>query len=507
MQDVATNREPALMDGTLGPGALARLVLVLAAGFVLRSLHPSQPIVENYVGRQIPTAMVARNLERDGDFLHPRLETGPFPNYFPVEPPIYQALVVGLRKATRLPLDVSGRLASALAATLCAWGIYALVKRRAGEEAALAAAAAFSMLPITIRYGRAFQPDALMLGACTAGLACWDLAATSSRRRLLTVGGWILLAVGIAAKATAAYLLAVAFLAVLPRRNLKSALLCGSVLLPTIAWYLWANHLVQTSGSRASAENREIWMAAVGLAALAEWDTWQEAGRFLLLRAFTPFGLFGAVCGFLSSVQSQTTRLWWTWAGLAIATMALLASKLHHEYYWLCLAPVASAGLGLVWARLDSWRPGVAFSAAVGFALLALAASDSTWRTPDEWLGIAEAGRELAEATGKDDLIVAPEALLFYADRRGCRLEYTMAAATRAASEWEPQGQLISPIELIDLYRRNGARWAADLNADSSDQLRFDLNESLAHIYKLMPGHYDFVLAKLEPDEPATDGQ
>ena len=32
--------------------------------FLIRALHPGQPIVENYVGRQVPTAMVARNLER-----------------------------------------------------------------------------------------------------------------------------------------------------------------------------------------------------------------------------------------------------------------------------------------------------------------------------------------------------------------------------------------------------------------------------------------------------------
>jgi hypothetical protein len=279
------------------------------------------------------------------------------------------------------------------------------------------------------------------------------------------------------------------------------------VLLPTIAWYAWADRLVAASGSKALAENREIWMNVVGPQALISWETWKEIYRFLMLRAFTPLGLLGASWGLLFGLQGKSTRLWWAWAGLATTTMAFLASKLHHEYYWLCLAPAAAAGLGLTWASIDAWRPGVAFSAAVGFALLALAASDSTWRTPDEWLGVVEVGRELAEATRPDDLIVGPEALLFYADRRGCRLEYTMAAATRAASEWEPQRQLIAPIQLVEMYRKKGARWLADLNAGSDDELRSDVNHSIAHVYGLMPGHHDFVLAKLEPDEPPTDGE
>ena len=73
---------------------------LLVAVFLLRLVHIDQPIVENYVGRQIPTAMVARNLERGSGLLHPRLDTGPFPNYFLVEPPVYEWAVVALRCET-----------------------------------------------------------------------------------------------------------------------------------------------------------------------------------------------------------------------------------------------------------------------------------------------------------------------------------------------------------------------------------------------------------------------
>ena len=69
---------------------------------VIRVVHAGQPIVENYVGRQVPTAMVARNLDRGSGFLRPQLDTAPFPNYFLVEPPIYESGVVVLKRATRI---------------------------------------------------------------------------------------------------------------------------------------------------------------------------------------------------------------------------------------------------------------------------------------------------------------------------------------------------------------------------------------------------------------------
>src|SRR5258708_3230127 len=94
------------------------LSLLLLATFVIRALYAGQPIVENYVGRQIPTAMVARNLDRGSGFLRPTLDTAPFPNYFVVEPPIYESGVVALKRATGLSLDEAGRVFSALATAL-----------------------------------------------------------------------------------------------------------------------------------------------------------------------------------------------------------------------------------------------------------------------------------------------------------------------------------------------------------------------------------------------------
>src|SRR6058998_2885338 len=44
----------------------------------LRSVNLCQPLLENFIDRQIQTAMMARNLARDGSMLYPKVDIGPF---------------------------------------------------------------------------------------------------------------------------------------------------------------------------------------------------------------------------------------------------------------------------------------------------------------------------------------------------------------------------------------------------------------------------------------------
>lgn len=74
----------------------ASLAIVFIIRFGLELWNINQPIFEGYIGRQVPTAMVARGLARGDSFFYPKLQTGPFPSYFLVEPPIYAWLVARL---------------------------------------------------------------------------------------------------------------------------------------------------------------------------------------------------------------------------------------------------------------------------------------------------------------------------------------------------------------------------------------------------------------------------
>ena len=492
------------------------LSILLLATFLVRALYAAQPIVENYVGRQVPTAMVARNLDRGKGFLRPQLDTAPFPNYFLVEPPIYEASVVALMRLTQLSLPEAGRILSALATALAALGLFLLARRREGAVVAYLAVAAFAAFPLTIRYGRAFQPDAAMMGAVVLGLACWDQYRSGGRRYWLAAA-WCSVALGLAIKITAAFLLVPAVLVIARGRSLRAMLHVGSTLLPAVLWYVWAAHLLESGeGSRASVDNQSIWRGLVGPAALLKPETLKFVGWFLLVRAFTPVGAVLAMIGLAGTFWKQAQArnriapnvslaqgdgLWLAWGISALVAMAFLAEKLHHEYYWLLIAPVAAVGIGRCLAWLAQINRGVAVAVAGSLFLLSWVQVRSTWRTPDEWNGLERAAGTVAATVPADAWVVAPEALLFQADRRGCRMEWSTAAAARAAGEWEAGRRVDGPLELVEFYRRQGARYFADLGCREADTTREGLHDAVRRRYKVIVDRPDVIIADLADSE------
>jgi hypothetical protein len=480
---------------------LACFVLLLT--FLIRAFHAGQPIVENYVGRQVPTAMVARNLERGSGLLRPALDTAPFPNYFVVEPPLYECGVILLKRSTGLKLEEAGRVTSALATVLAAWGLFVLARPREGRRTALLAVSALAVLPLTIRYGRAFQPDAAMLGAVVAGLACWDRY-QSSRRWHWLVAGWSLLALGFAIKVIAAFLLIPLLLVIVRPRRVPTMLAACSTLLPALLWYVWADYLVGgTDGSRASADNRAIWLHLLGPAGLLETETLKFVAWFLLVRSFTPLGVGLALYGLLvrSKAQDDRLRLWWVWGISTLVAMAFLAEKLHHEYYWLLLAPVVAVGIGRSLDRVAVKHSGIAVVVGLAMLLLCGFQARSTWCTPAEWTDLEAAARLVSKNVPRDAWVVAPEALLFQADRRGCRMEWTTPAARRAAGEWRAEIEVDGPLDLLDYYRRQGARYFADLGRPQADARREGLHDAIRQRYKVIVDCPEVIIAELVGSE------
>jgi hypothetical protein len=519
------------------------LCTVLVVTFLIRAWRTDQPIVENYVGRQIPTAMVARNLERGSGFLWPELDTAPFPSYFVVEPPLYQLLVVNLRRPTGLTLEAAGRIVSALAMTLGAWGLFTLVRKRRGERAALLAILAFAIMPLTIRYGRAFQPDALMLGTVLAGLACCDRSASHDSRSWLGAG-LCLLAFGIAVKVIAAFVLVPCCLANPRLRRARILAALAATLVPALAWYAWAYHLIEFGGgSRASADNRSIWLQLAGPIALFKRETLLWVARFLLVRAFTPVGAALAIIGFWRG-RDANDRLFQFWGISSLVVMAILAGKLHHEYYWLFLAPPVAFGIGVALDRMTNHAS--RFAAFSGLALLCVIQVRSTWQMPADWIGLESAARTVATVVPPQTWAASSEALLYQADRRGCRMEWTAPAARRAAGEWPGKRALSAnsanvgqpfqadvrlesltyngvrlesptcngatsavprsddvenPMKLLEFYRGRGARYFADLGNVRHDAMRMALHDFVRRRYKVIVDCPEVIIADLADSE------
>ena len=145
------------------------------------------------------------------------------------------------------------------------------------------------------------------------------------------------------------------------------------------------------------------------------------------MRAFTPLGpplaCWGLVVG-----RPRCDRLWIVWGLSALSAMAALAAKLHHEYYWLSIAPVVAVGMA---RGLVAIGKGAAVVGARIGAVLARALGDLFRIDVDHADGMAIAPRGGGGGSvrvPRDAWVVAPEALLFAADRRGCRLELTNSA-------------------------------------------------------------------------------
>jgi hypothetical protein len=475
---------------------------LLATAFAVRLAGLDQPLVENYVGRQVPTAMVARNLQRGSGFLHPSLDVAPFPNRFLVEPPGYAWVAGALSRWTRLDLGAAGRATSAFGIVLAAWGLYGLAARREGDAVALAAVAVFLALPITLRYGRAFQPDALMLGLIVAGLRCCDDAEHGAGRGRLAAGP-ALLAAGLALKVVSVYVLVPLLWCVRPRRDARSLALAAATLAPAVLWYAFALAEMASSGggSRASADNGGIWLSVLVPTAWLDASTYRHIGRFLFLRSFTPLGPPLAVAG-LVLIRPRGDRLWTVWGLSALAAMAALAAKLHHEYYWLALAPVLAVGVaravvGL--ARAGATGRLMAGGLSAGLVGLSALCAGSTWTTPAEWRPLRAAARDVRQTVPAGAWLVAPEALLFEADRRGCRLELTPSASRRAAGEWG--GELGGgPVELLEFYRRRGASYFADVAPDDPGPDRLALHAAVRRRYNVVIDRPGVLIARLTAD-------
>ena len=458
--------------------------LLLLVVFATRAWHADQPPLEGYVGRQIPTAMVARNLARGSGFFHPQLDTGPFPNLFLVEPPIMAGVVATISRLTGSPLDPTGRLVSAGSMTLAAWGIAGLVRRRSGLTASLGAVVALASFPISIRFGRAFQPDAMALGLVVASARLIE-----GSGRWWRAIGWGLLAIGLAQKVS--YVLVLlpivgVLLAGRPRSVRWGAVL---VLVPASLWYLGvAVRLAgEPVGVAASADNAANWLARLAPTAYLDGSRWSIVGRDLLIRAFNPIASSVAVLGLAATWRDPSVRIWRLWGLGSAMALVVLFGKLHHQYYWLIMAAPIAAWAGLGIARIGEHSRPLAYAALGLLFGLGLLPPRGTWDTPEEWRGAVALAGEIDRVVPEGDRLVAAEAVIYLSDRKGCRLEYEGPACRRAANEWRPADRFegVEPADLVAFYRSFArARWFADLEPGPTDRARRDLHRAVL----AMPG-------------------
>jgi hypothetical protein len=165
------------------------------------------------------------------------------------------------------------------------------------------------------------------------------------------------------------------------------------------------------------------------------------------------------------------------------------------------MAPVVAVGIGRSLDRLAVKHGAVAIAVALALLLLCGFQVRSTWCMPPEWSHLETAARTVSRNVPRDAWVVAPEALLFQADRRGCRMEWTTPAARRAAGEWQAKPEVDGPLDLVEYYRRRGARFFADLGCCDDDTQRKGLHDSVRRRYKVIVDCPEVIIADLVDSE------
>lgn len=149
------------------------LLLILTVGLFFRLYKINTPLADLHSWRQADTAAVARNFTRDGiDLLHPRYddlsgrEAGQEnPQGFRmVEFPLYNAIFALIYKLSPfLPVEIYGRLTSAIFSLLIIAVIYYLLLKENGRLPAVIASLTYAVFPFFVFFSRVVLPETTAL--------------------------------------------------------------------------------------------------------------------------------------------------------------------------------------------------------------------------------------------------------------------------------------------------------------------------------------------------------
>ena len=380
--------------------------------------------------------------------------------------------------------------------------------RAKGARVACLAVAAFAVFPLTIRYGRAFQPDAAMLGAVVAGLGL--LGSVSIRPALVLARGRL-----VAGRARlraqdhrrrfcwSRSLLVIARARAALRRFSRPA----RRLLPALAVVCVGRSPARAGRRLASLGRQPVDLARAPRARRrsSKPETLKFVGWF---SARPSVHAPGCRSGRLRTLESATDRrsisdrLWLVWGISALVAMAFLAEKLHHEYYWL-LARAGRRGGG----RRARWTGSPRTTGP------ARSPRRRRWSCSARCRSARPGGRPPNGTTSRRRRAPSrrrSRATPGSSRPRRCCSRPTAAAAgwsgrrprrSRAAGEWGAEHEVDSPLDLLEYYRRQGARYFADLGSRDADPPRKGLHDAVRRRYKVIVDRPEVIIADLADSE------
>lgn len=342
---------------------LPAALIVLAALVHLPTLDA--PLLERHGFRQTQTAFTARIFHEDGiDLLHPMLPVLGPPWEVPFEFPLFQAAAAVVMNAG-LAEDTALRVTGLASFVLAAWLLWLLVRRQAGDLAAIIALGVFAFSPMAIEWSRAALIEYLALAAtlafALAGLR-WRERPTAAWYGAALVLGSVAALVKIT---TAAFWIAPFALLGFGRDDVAQtrrsrAAAWGLSILPLLAGVAWTRYTdAIKAGSAATADLSSGEMVLWNFGDLAERvdaSSWARVVVVIVLAGgvILPF----VVVPLIRFARRERQGRFWTWIAVTLIGPVLVFFNLYvnHDYYAIAISASLAAIIGVGVAAL---RPSV----------------------------------------------------------------------------------------------------------------------------------------------------
>lgn len=332
-------------------------IIFLTAG-VVRLYKFSNPIADWHSWRQVDTSAVSRNFVQQGfDLLHPRFEDiSNVPSgldnpkgYRFVEFPLYNVLQAGgYVLFPKFSLEEWGRIVTIIASLFSLLFIFLLVKKYAGDKAALFAAGFFAFDPFVVYYSRVVLPDPSMAVATLACIYFFDKFVENFPKQKMWMMHFLLaLLAGIAAlllKPFAAFFFLP--LAVIVWNKWQWKLLLQPLLwifvillpLPLAWWRVWMGQF--PAGIPASS-----WLFNAGnirfTGAYFYWIFADRLGRLIL-------GYWGLIIFALGLLTKKSRLFFVSFLIASLAYVVVIArGNVQHDYYQILILPTIALFFGL----------------------------------------------------------------------------------------------------------------------------------------------------------------
>ncbi|MBD3379126.1 MAG: phospholipid carrier-dependent glycosyltransferase [Candidatus Omnitrophica bacterium] len=410
--------------------------LIVAAGLLLRLININMPILEGTAARQVQTAMITRNLFRNGyNIFYPQVDFfGPGPGYLVLEFPLFNlvtALLYGVFGGVR---EWLGRLVSVFFFLGTSLFTYGIARSLFNRRTALISFAVITFSPLSIIFSRAFMPDFEVLFFSAGAIYFLTVWAEEDKARYFGVSA-VFASLSLLCKAQSFYIaLPLGFIlfrkdGVRALTRPRNYIYLFAALAPALLWYLRARgiHLTHTEGLF-NYEVSKWFQPAVFFGKEFYFDVF----RNIVMMALTPVGFTFFLIGLFVRGRGGFDKLPWAWmAGVALFYV-VFNTRMYDPYYNLPFLPVAAvfAGRGadkvfgeqfLRETRFDGFFPRLAafFLVAVMVARYAVYA----FVVPAGYAHLTEASARMREISDKGDLVVASSstnsAALYYSDRKG----------------------------------------------------------------------------------------